>query len=252
MIPTKFFIILMLFFLPVIVNAQSIGFGCLGFVGGYGGFTYQQYDPKGLNNYIQYFNTFHTDSLSSPMNKFGKAEGYRFGINFFRAELKGFVITTKGFYQHLSEDNQTSFNKLSSNSSANYQLDLVNWGLGLDLGVSITKGLSWKVIDAAFTYNTATFTNTINLPGPTTIIKKYENESPEVGYSIGTGFILSLIDQYASIEGYVGYSQITINKMKSDTGSDLTVNENSNQVMTNFISGGGISTTVQLNVGFPL
>lgn len=249
---TKFLIIFMLFLLPVFINAQSIGFGCLGFVGGYGGFTYQQYNPQGLNNYIQYFNTYHSDSLSSPMNKFGKAEGYRFGINFFRAELKGFIITTKGFYQHLSENNQTTFNTLSGNSSANYQLDLVNWGLGIDLGVSITSGLSWKVIDAAFTYNTATFTNTINLPGPTTVIKKYENENPEIGYSIGTGFILSIIDQYASIEGYVGYSQITITKMKSDTGSDLTVNENSNQVMTNFISGGGLSTTVQLNVGFPL
>lgn len=252
MLPTKFLIIFVLFFMPVIINAQSIGFGCLGFVGGYGGFTYQQYNPQGLNNYIQYFNTFHSDSLSSPMNKFGKAEGYRFGINFFRAELKGFIITTKGFYQHLSENNQTTFNSLSGNSSASYQLDLVNWGLGFDLGVSITKGLSWKVLDAAFTYNTATFTNTINSPGPTTVIKKYENENPEVGYTIGTGFILSIIDQYASIEGYVGYSQITINKMKSDTGSDLTINENSNQVMTNFISGGGLSTTVQLNVGFPL
>ena len=81
---------------------QTFGFGCLGFVGGYGGYSYQNYKPGTLNDYIDHFNLLYNDSLSAPLGKFGKADGYRFGLNFFRAKFKGFIITAKGFYQNLT------------------------------------------------------------------------------------------------------------------------------------------------------
>ena len=88
------------------VNAQSFGFGCLGFVGGYGGYSYQEYKPNGLNNYVDVFNQVRSDSLISPMEKFGKASGYRVGLNFFRAKMDNFVLTTKGYYQLISENHE--------------------------------------------------------------------------------------------------------------------------------------------------
>ena len=37
-------------------QSQSFGFGCLGFVSGYGGYSYQVYKPEGLNGYIAVLN----------------------------------------------------------------------------------------------------------------------------------------------------------------------------------------------------
>ncbi len=232
---------------------QTFGFGCLGFVGGYGGYSYQEFDAKGLNDYVSTYNLDNKDSLSSPMRKFGKAQGYRVGINFFRANIKGFILTTKGFYQALNEKNSASMITAQGTSNSTYQLNLTNWGLGLDLGTSIVGGLSWKVIDAAVLFNTVTFTNTLNLPGPTTVIKKYNNEKYVLGYSVGTGFILDIIEQYVSIEGLAGYTFFSIDKMKADdSAAEMPAVENSNQPMRNFIASGGFNAVIQLNVGFPL
>ena len=252
MLIVKFVLFFCFLMISANANAQTFGFGCLGLVGGYGGFSYQQYNSQGLNDYIQSFNTNHSDSLSSPIGKFGKAQGYRFGINFFRANVKGFILTTKGFYQNLTEKNQTSINSAAGDATVINQLQLINWGLGIDLGTTITGALSWKVIDAALLYTTASFTNTTNSPGPSSVINKYNSENPSFGYSIGTGFILDVIDQYVSFEGTAGYTFFSVSKMKSADGTELTASENSNVSMKNFISNGGFNAVVQLNVGFPL
>ncbi len=236
----------------VYASAQTFGFGCLGFVGGYGGYSYQVYNPKGLNDYIDSFNSIIKDSVTSPMGKFGKLQGYRIGLNFFRADIKGFILTAKGFYQYLNEKKTSATNSDFGASNITYQVELRNWGVGIDLGTVISGALSWKVIDAALLYNNTTFTNTLNTPGPTTTIITYSNENPSLGYTVGTGFILSIIKRYISIEGVAGYSVFTIDKMKTSDGTELTVAENSNQVMKNFITAGGFNAVIQLNVGFPL
>ena len=112
--------------------------------------------------------------------------------------------------------------------------------------------MSWKVVDAAVLFNTATFTNTMNSPGPTTSILKYNSDKTYIGYSVGTGFILAIIDNYISIEGMAGYTALTLNKMRLSDGTQLTKNENSSEPMTNFITAGGFNAVVQLNIGFPL
>ena len=231
------------------INAQTFGFGCLGFVGGFGGYSYQKYHADGLNSYIADFNNVNKDSLQAPMSSFGAAAGYRVGINFFRANFPGFILTSKGFYQSLVESKDAQI--ISTMGSSNYKVRLNTWGFGFDVGASITGAVSWKVIDAALLFNKATFTNTKNRPGSFTDIKEYKSDS-KLGYSIGTGFILELIDEYISIEGLAAYTVFSIDELQLNDGTKLTVTEGSSKIMNNFIDSGGFNAVIQLNVGFPL
>ena len=233
------------------IMAQSFGFGCLGLVGGFGGYTYQRYQPTGFNDYITAFNSFHGDSLSSPFSKFGTALGFRVGINFFRADFEGFILTTKGYYQSLLEKHEAKVTSQAGTSNYKYEIELNNWAIGIDLGTSITNSLSWKVIDASLLFNYVTLNDNQNYPGGFSLVKEYKNTST-LGYTIGTGFILSFIEGYVSLEGLAGYTKLTVKTMKLDDGTELTINENSNQPMENFIENGGFIAVLQLNVGFPL
>ena len=94
----------------------------------------------------------------------GKSDGYRLGLNFFRAKFKGFIITAKGFYQNLSEQHKATEYLTGGDGNTTLQLEIINWALGIDLGKQITGALSWKVIDAAIMFNNAKFTSTQNLP----------------------------------------------------------------------------------------
>ncbi|MFZ0454858.1 MAG: hypothetical protein WAM24_14015 [Ignavibacteriaceae bacterium] len=243
--------ILIAVLLSTSINAQTFGFGCLGFVGGFGGYSYQNYKAEGLNNYVAEFNNANEDSLKAPMGNFGTAAGYRVGINFFRAHITGFILTSKGFYQSLIESRDANVNSTFGASNSNYKVRLNTWGVGFDVGTSISGAISWKVIDAALLFNKATFTNTKNSPGSFTDIKEYKSNS-KIGYSIGTGFILQLIDEYISIEGLAAYTVISIDELQMSDGTKLTVSENSSQPVNNFIDAGGFNAVIQLNVGFPL
>jgi hypothetical protein len=234
------------------LRAQSFGFGCLGLVGGYVGYSYQIYKPSGLNTYIQTFNLLRKDSLKGSMNNFGKSSGYRVGINFYRADLRGFILTAKGFYQSLSEGNTASMVSAAGTSNTSFDFNLTSWGIGFDLGTSLTSSLSWKVLDASLLFNSARFTNTTNYPGDNTIVKIYKTDKQILGYTVGTGFIFAVIGNYVSLEGFAGYTFLNIGLVKQDNGSYLTVNESSGSDMKNFIEAGGFNGVIQLNIGFPL
>jgi hypothetical protein len=235
-------------FSSTILTAQSFGFGCLGFVGGYGGFSYHQYQPEGFNDFIQNFNEIRSDSLISPMENFGKAQGFRVGLNFFRAKVENFVLTTKGYYQSLTEKHDALEKFQTGSRSTSMKLELRNLAIGIDLGISVTKAISWKVIDGAVHFNNVILTNTENMTGAQTVVQKFRTESTSVGYSIGTGFIFELIDEYFSIEGVAGYTSLSIDNLQKDNNNLLT-----DDVTTNdFINGGGFSAVIQLNIGFPL
>jgi hypothetical protein len=233
------------------LKAQSFGFGCLGLVGGYAGYSYQVYKPTGLNTYLQTFNLIRKDSLQGSMKNFGKSSGYRVGINFFRADLRGFILTAKGFFQNLGEENDATVVSSVGTSNASYNFNLKSWGIGVDLGTSISYSLSWKVIDASLLFNSAQFTNTTNYPGKT-YINTYKTDKQVIGYTVGTGFILAIIGNYVSLEGFAGYTYLRIDRVKQDDGTYLTLNESSTTEMKNFIDAGGFNAVVQLNIGFPL
>jgi hypothetical protein len=245
------FILLVTSLVNIPLFSQSFGFGCLGLVGGFAGYSYQRYEPTGLNEYISVFNDIRRDSLSSPMPGFGNARGIRVGINLFRADFQGFILTTKGFYQSLLEKHDTEVLSISGTSNYNYELKMNYWGVGVDLGTSITRALSWKVIDASILFNNVTFSDNQNFPGGYSQLKEYKNDS-NLGYTIGTGFILSLVEGYISLEGLAGYTQLTVKSMRLEDGTEFPVNELSSEPAASFIDNGGFTAVIQLNIGFPL
>lgn len=234
------------------LRAQSFGFGCLGLVGGYAGYSYQIYKPTGLNTYIQTFNLIRKDSVQGAMQNFGKSSGYRIGINFFRADLTGLILTAKGFYQFLGEENDASVVSPYGTSNTSFDFNLKSWGIGVDLGTSLTHSLSWKVIDVSLLFNSAQLTNTNNHPNGQTDVNTYKTDKQVLGYTVGTGFILAIIGHYVSLEGFAGYTYLKIDMVRQDDGTYLMVNESSGTEMKNFIDKGGFNAVVQLNVGFPL
>ena len=246
------------FNLSGLIHAQTFGFGCLGFVSGYGGFTYQQYDAAGLNQFVRNFNYEINETSFGQLKEFESATGYRIGINFFRAAFPaGFFITAKGYYQSLGKTNSMSENTGTGTVDYDFELDLKNWAVGFDVGMNIFDQLSWKIIDGAFHFNNVSLTSTENSPGVTTVIK-YESDAGVLGYSIGTGIIVYVIKDYLSLEGLAGYTFIQIEEMKTEDGQSFPIVypdpipmptvDSSN----NFIDSGGFTAVIQLNIGFPL
>lgn len=240
--------------LIVLVNAssnvfsQSIGFGCFGFVGGYGGYSYQSYEPGTLKYYgneLRVPGFLITDPL---FEEFNSAGGFRVGLNFFRANFSGFFLSTKGYYQVLSE--KKNINISGNYPDVEYDLDLKTWGLGVDVGIPLTTFLSWKILDAELMFNSARFKRTINQAGNTTVLR-FNNDSPDIGYSIGTGFIVSLIEGYVSLEGTAGYTLLKIEKMEDEEGNSY-LGEDYSGDEKDFIKSGGFNAVIQLNIGFPL
>jgi hypothetical protein len=241
---------LKIFFLLIsissITKAQTFGFGCLGFVGGYGGFVYQSYDANGLNQFITKFNIDIYETIG-VLKSFDNATGYRVGINFFRATFENnILLTAKGFYQSLDKTNET---KIEDTNSYNYELDLdmKNWSIGIDVGFEITKIISWKILDGSLNFNYVSLAQTTDLPGETSV-QEYKSDSGVFGYSIGTGIIVAIIKDFVSIEGLAGYSQIVIDNVYDDNGEPFLHSSYEEK----FIDSGGFSAVIQLNVGFPL
>lgn len=244
-------IFLLLIIYSSVSSAQSFGFGCLGFVGGFGGYNYQQYKPTGLNQYVTNFNNTRSEYLENSMSEFNKAKGYRVGVNFFRANLTDFFITAKGYYQQSHEEHSALVYQTAFGIDYEYDLKIKSWGIGVDLGIPLFNNLSWKIIDGSILINSARFTETTNSSHGTSIVK-YDNEKTEIGYSVGTGFIFDVVKNYISIEGVAGYTYISIEKMISDDGDELIYDATTSMNSEKFIDSGGFNAVVQLNLGFPL
>lgn len=237
--------------LQTYIHSQTFGFGCLGFTGGYAGYSHQKYQPDGLNDYIKIFKLNRKDFLTENFNSFGSANGFRVGLNFFRKKFSGVFVTAKGFYQFLDEKHQAVEKLSSGNVTTSYEVKLISWGLGVDLGTPIVSFLNWKIVDAALLYDQAKFSNALNFPGALTVVKNFKSDS-KFGYSIGTGFIIEILGEYITLEGLAAYSKLSINEMRMDDGSKLVKNENTTEEMKNFIADGGFNTVIQLNIGLPL
>ena len=242
----KIFYILLLIILSLkTANAQTFGFGCLGFVGGYGGFSYQDYNPSGLNEYIEYWNSL--EFVHSPIDEYSDATGYRLGLNVFRATFEnGIILTAKGFYQYSSQKNMATVG--GGNYLDNYSMDLTfkSWSIGFDVGWQFTNVISWKILDGSLNFNYVTLTQTADLPGETTV-NKYKSDSGVIGYSLGTGIIVSISD-YASVEGLAGYTYISIDNVYDEYGNSFLIPN----ITEKFIDSGGFTAVIQINVGFPL
>ena len=245
-------------FLPVIlvflafpkISAQTFGFGCLGFVGGYGGFTYQQYNAKDLNGFIRQWNS--QESIHSEMEEFKSATGYRVGLNFFRATFpNNIIVTAKGYYQSLDKTNKAALGGINTNGEYSLDIDMRNWAIGLDVGWEFTNIVIWKVLDGAIHFNKLKLTETTST-NTETLIGKYESDGSNIGYSIGTGIIVAIIKDYISIEGLAGYTQVSIDDLYNDQGTSFLNPSQNPSFDEKFIESGGFTAVVQLNVGFPI
>ncbi len=249
----RFRIILFIFLLNTIsILPQAFGFGCLGFVGGFAGFTYQEYQPGYFNDQIIAFNNAQANSTVHIIPEFGKAQGYRLGINFFRAKFSGVFVSLKGYYEMNSEKH--SFSHQQSNQVVNSELefDLKSWSIGLDFGIPISKMISWKIIEGDLHFHSAKLNYKPDLSNNIYDIK-FNNDSPEIGYSVGTGFVVSIIENFASLEGTAGYRFFKIKQMTGNDGESFSLVQSNEQGTKNdFIKAGGFSAVIQLNVGFPL
>jgi hypothetical protein len=234
------------------INSQTFGFGCLGFFGGYAGVAYQSYKADGLNQFVKYFNERNPDTPDDPLQEYYGAVGYRVGVNFFRATWEsGFILTAKGYYQSLSRTREASETSVDGNTNYTFELDIKNWAVGVDFGYAITSFLSWKIVDGSVNFNNVSLTNTINSPEGTDV-SKYKSESNVLGYSVGTGLIFFIIKDYISLEGFAGYTGLTIEKLNYEEGNRSLLNVLNEEDNINFIEAGGFTGVIQLNLGFPL
>ncbi|MGE5682336.1 MAG: hypothetical protein ACM34K_15825 [Bacillota bacterium] len=229
---------------------QTCGFGCLGLGGVYGGYTVQKYDAKGLNEYIQAYNSSHSATLKEKMKEFGKsATGFRLGANIFRTRNNSLFFSLKGYYQYLREEHTSTEEISGSSFNTTYTLDLNYYGLGLDLGLVLGRNIDFKVIDAQVTFHSADFKPRTNLPDNQFSDIDFRNQKKIIGYTLGSGLIFHVIQNYISLEATAGYTKFAFEKLENDNVQKI---ENSFDSINDFVKNGGLSATVQLNVGIPL
>lgn len=248
----KLIIVILLVGISTAAKAQELGFGCLGLVGVSAGFAYQKYSPEGFNNYISDFNSLKKDSLSAPFEKYGIANGYRFGANLFRQNFSGLIFTIKGYYQSVKEKHKAEFNSLALGKTKEFEMQINQWGFGVDIGTNIIGGLDWKVIDAVVVFNNVKLVEKIDQPGQFTSINELKSKESSSGYMLGSGFILHLIRNYVSLEGTTGVSQFSISTIKYSDDAPFPSSPDSSTPLSNFITKGGLFILVQLNIGVPI
>ncbi len=247
---SKLVIVIIIVTTGITANAQSFGFGCLGLSGFYAGFSKQNYDNPGLNEYIsQRINILDpSKNIITDKIEFTQGTGYRVGANFFRAKWDKFFISAKGYYQFLKESNEISAQLQNVDTREKYQLTMNHWGVGIDFGVPIFWILDWKIAEANVTFYNTEFSQEAFLNNVSQGEIKFKPDKNNIGYFIGTGLILHLVPDYISIEGTAGYNIIQIDKLSIDSGITIPSASSSKKA----IEKGGLSITLQLNVGFPL
>lgn len=248
-----FLMLLLLSFGSTSLNAQEIGFGCVGFVGIYVGYATQSYEAEGLNRFVSSWNEANQDKLTNTMGSFDDMRGLRIGVNILRKQVGFINFTIKGFYNGYRKTNEASIVEDLRFYENKIELKQNNFGVGLDIGTEIASFLDLKVLDTEIYYHTTKLTTTFNSLDATNISQKYESTESGVGYTIGGGFIINLIGKYLSLEGTAGYSFFEVDQMKVDGSIEPMISMyNSDQPMTNFINKGGFVAVLHMNVGFPL
>jgi len=233
------------------VSAQTCGFGCLGLSGVYGGYSIQKYDADGLNNYL---NMGVGSSSSQQQFNFNQGSGLKLGINIIRADYPDFFFTFKGFYQFLSEEQNLEFDDGAGTQDVyETELDMNNWGIGLDFGIPLFSFIDLKIIEGEMKFFSPKFTMKSYNNNPSgnaiNVDNTYTADNVTMGFSVGSGLIFNILEDYISMEVTGMYTFLEIDNLTSDQNGTPIPLEDSN---TQFISSGGLQTFIQLNVGLPL
>ena len=162
-----------------------------------------------------------------------------------RLNYKDFIISLKGYYQFLKEEkNPFTFSDTKYSLTNNY------WGTGLDFGYSVFSFMDVKFIDAEVTFHSVDL-KIENLSDPSDQETDFNNRSIR-GYSIGSGLIFKIIDDYIGVELTAGYTNFKIDNLTDENNNYLLGENKSLSDGKDFIKSGGIFVTAQLNVGIPL
>lgn len=225
---------------------QSFGFGCLGLSGFTVGYSQQKYDAFGLNKHIS--DRLADNPTGTTQELFKEGKGFRVGANIVRAKFEHTFLTVKGFYQFLKEEQNLKMIIDDQISDNRIELKMDYWGLGMDFGICVFSFLDWKIIDGGISfYKTRLKQKTIFDDGSSQD-KKYILPSAELGYYVGTGLILEIVDGYLSLEGSAYYNYVHVDYLEVDI-DDRIPERYSN---TSLIEKGKFSGTLQLNFGVPL
>jgi len=238
------------------VSSQTCGFGCLGLSGVYGGYSLQQYEADGLNNYL---NLLAHPNWSSyypfePNFNFKEARGFKVGINLVRADYSNFFFTFKGYYQFLLEDQNIEIDDgFGAQNIYEAKLEMNNWGIGLDFGIPLLSFIDWKIVDGELKFFSPKLSVSIYNNNPLGNSVKIENiytpDKVKMGFSVGSGLIFNIIEDYISLEATGMYTFLEIDNLTSDLdGSSIPIEGSE----TKFISKGGLQAFLQLNIGIPL
>lgn len=231
--------------IPNNLRGQSCGFGCLGLSGIYGGYSFQEYDANNLSDYLRISNP---SNIETP--EFSKGNGFKLGANIFRAKFDGFFISAKGFYQFLEENYEVEVNA-GALQKEKYEFSTNYFGFGLDFGIDIVDVISLKLLEGGLTFHDAELkvTNTYFDTSVQDLSLKFTNDKLRIGYYLGTGLILHLIQDYVSIEGTAFFSFYNVDNLSRESVNNDIVYLLPEDSKT--ISSGGFGASVQLNIGFP-
>jgi len=139
----------------------------------------------------------------------------------------------------------------NGNAVREYELTLTQLGLGFTLSYYLGKNFDLKIMDIMATTNGASMINRFKDVNSSTE-QKLKNPTNSFGVNAGAGFVFYILPPYISIETTAGYSLLSIDGMDFENGGSLSVDEDSGQMMSNFIKSGGFFAFAQLNLAIPL
>lgn len=241
-----------------LVKAQSACCG-LDILGGmllesgvYGGYGIQQFSAKGFNDYIKIYND-NRPGLTKKMDDFGFAHGWKVGANLLQIQDDDMLYGLNFFYQQTQEKHEATAT-LTNNIQAKreYALTLISYGFGISFSYVMSNSFDFKIADIKMNWNKAKLVNKYSEGTNPTTEQVLKDPEASIGGQISTGIVYYPFPPYISLEANVGYSYFTIDQMQFDSGQYLVKNENSTEMMENFIDGGGFFAFAQLNIAIPI
>jgi hypothetical protein len=240
---------ILLLFSSRIDAQQTCGFGCFGLGGIYAGYGFENFKAGGLNDYIKSVYNYNANSNESP--EFNTSKGIRLGANIFRSKHEDFFFTIKGYYHFLKEEKDIYQQINQADRNLKYSFKLNYWGFGVDVGHLLISFIDLKILDAAITFHTSDLSIQSGDDGTTIPQEQYNETKTGIGYSVGSGLIFNLVEDYISLEATAGFNNFSIGQMETQDGKIL-INPKTNQPVDKFVSSGGFFGIVQLNFGIPL
>lgn len=233
--------------LPQFTMAQTCGFGCLGLSGFYGGYSFENYKADGLN--YQLNKNLQDMGINDQRFDFRSGQGYRVGMNIVRARYEKYFFTVKGYYQFLKEEQSVLAVHPDGVSDLKSKFEMNYWALGFDFGIPLVRFMDWKIINGSIKFFNTELTNQVVEKSKIVSEIKYTTPEITVGYSLGTGLVIHLIENYVSIEATGLYNFTTIDYLINDDNSEHFPAEGSK---VSLVNSGGFSGVVQVNIGIPL